>query len=500
VVLTAAAVMLTTAMAALIVHGGWGWLGSLAAAASAVGSIAVTAAKLVRPAAQNVNSALAEVESAIPTVSRIEAKLRSQRDHEERILETRLGDIDREIEETSRAAAALDEKIAATKAAAEALTVGRGIYEFLADRAAGYQKHQGIVGMLHRDFRFLDAQLRAYRATADRVPGLPAIDRVILYVDDLDRCPPAKVLEVLEAVHLLLALELFIVVVGVDPRWLQRSLRYQYRELAAGKKSGDDPYLQMMPIEYLEKIFQIPFAMPEMPQDGYQQLIASLAPSALTSQPTGTVPGTPAPQPPTDKPPDGDRAPTRALLQVQPGSSASGAEEQPVNLTRAEVVFAQQLRPLVNSPRAAKRLMNTYRLIRATQHVGSRSQFLGRDGTPGNYQALLTLLAVAAGYPSVADRLLVALEDNPTTMGITSWPDFVAALNPGGPGESAGPLVPAGLAGLAGQPLSAVAQAEAAEWASLYRALAATCQQNALADLKAYQAWGPLAARFSFTL
>jgi hypothetical protein len=159
VVLTAAAVMLTTAMAAFIVHGGWGWLGSLVAAASAAGSIVVTAAKFVRPAAQQVNTALVAVESATAIASRIEAKLRSQRDHEERILETRLGEIDREIEETSRAAAALDEKIAATKAAAEALTVGRGIYEFLADRAAGYQKHQGIVGMLHRDFRFLDAQL-----------------------------------------------------------------------------------------------------------------------------------------------------------------------------------------------------------------------------------------------------------------------------------------------------------------------------------------------------
>jgi hypothetical protein len=31
----------------------------------------------------------------------------------------------------------------------------------------------------------------------------------------------AKVVGVLEAVHLLLALELFVVVVGVDPRWLQ---------------------------------------------------------------------------------------------------------------------------------------------------------------------------------------------------------------------------------------------------------------------------------------
>lgn len=70
---------------------------------------------------------------------------------------------------------------------------------------------------------------------------------MILYIDDLDRCPPAKVLEVLEAVHLLLALELFVVVVGVDPRWLQRSLRHQYRDLVTSGDPRTDPYLRAMP-------------------------------------------------------------------------------------------------------------------------------------------------------------------------------------------------------------------------------------------------------------
>jgi hypothetical protein len=248
VVLAAAFVVLTVATAALIVRGDSAWLGSLVTAAASVGSVVVAGAKLVRPAAQQVNAALAEVESAITTASAIQADLRLKRSREERELELRLAEIDREIAEATRAAAALDEQIAATQAAAAALTVGRRLYDFLADRAVGYQKHQGVVGMLHRDFRFLDAQLRAYLANSDRVSGLPAIDRVILYVDDLDRCPPAKVLEVLEAVHLLLALELFVVVVGVDPRWLQRSLRHQYRDLVTSGDPKTDPYLRAMPI------------------------------------------------------------------------------------------------------------------------------------------------------------------------------------------------------------------------------------------------------------
>jgi hypothetical protein len=39
----------------------------------------------------------------------------------------------------------------------------------------------------------------------------------VLYIDDLDRCPPRRVVEVLTAMQLLLALPLFVVVVAVDP-------------------------------------------------------------------------------------------------------------------------------------------------------------------------------------------------------------------------------------------------------------------------------------------
>ena len=60
---------------------------------------------------------------------------------------------------------------------------------------------------------------------------LPAIDRIVLYIDDLDRCPPRRVVEMLEAIHLLLAVRLFVVVVAVDPRWLLRAIAVHYRDM-----------------------------------------------------------------------------------------------------------------------------------------------------------------------------------------------------------------------------------------------------------------------------
>jgi hypothetical protein len=59
------------------------------------------------------------------------------------------------------------------------------------------------------DLRTLDTQLPALAASSgDGRPARrvrPPLQRIVLYVDDLDRCPPRRVVEVLTAVHLMLA-------------------------------------------------------------------------------------------------------------------------------------------------------------------------------------------------------------------------------------------------------------------------------------------------------
>ncbi|MBE1496540.1 hypothetical protein H4696_003640 [Amycolatopsis lexingtonensis] len=466
--LAAAFAVLAVLTIALAGRGGVEWLYSLGATAASI--VGVT--QLIRPAAKRVNTALGHVQDAIRIANEARETLRSKRSREERVLDLKLADAEHAIAETTQAITALDEKIATTRAAAEALSVGRKLYEFLNDRASGYQKHQGVVGTLHRDFRFLDALLRSQSRSLEA--GVKPVSRVVLYIDDLDRCPPAKVLEVLEAVHLLLALELFVVVVGVDPRWLSSSLWHQYRDLAAGGDPRADAYLRGMPVEYLEKIFQIPFTLPEMEPEAYARLIGSVAdlplPPAPADPPAPLDPGEPAAT--TSE----ERTPARARLDVEPGSAAAAVPGERIGLTEPEVEFAQRLGALVTSPRAAKRLMNTYRLIRATRHVGSRSRFLGGDGRPGEFQAVLTLLAAVAGHPALADRLLVALQ----AADGDSWAGFLAQLaNDTEPGEL---------------------PHDFAEWVRLHRGLEASRRTGMLDDLATYRRWGPVIARFGFTL
>jgi hypothetical protein len=232
-----------------------------------------------------------------------------------------------------------------------------------------------------------------------------------------------------------------------------------------------------------------------MEADAYGKLITSLAPGTAlpASAPKPETPSVSARRATSPESPGGARAPTRALLQVQAGSAAEGRGGTSIDLTTDEVKFVQQLGELVDTPRAAKRLMNTYRLIRATQHVGSRSRFLGADGRPGEYYAVITLLAVAAGYPTLADRVLVALEDDTDRHQITDWNGFVHALDP-----DQRKLAPDDIANPEDDDL--LGQAEAAEWANMLRGLHESLPENQLDDLEPYQRWGRTVARFSFTL
>ena len=90
---------------------------------------------------------------------------------------------------------------------------------FESEETRTYEQYLGIVSRVRRAFETLDELMH------EKTRGDPyLIDRIVLYIDDLDRCRDEQVVQVLEAVHLLLAFDLFVVVVGVDVRWLEGSL------------------------------------------------------------------------------------------------------------------------------------------------------------------------------------------------------------------------------------------------------------------------------------
>jgi hypothetical protein len=316
----------------------------------------------------------------------------------------------------------------------------RRLLRLIEERAssAAYSQHLGIISLIRSDFdRMSHLLVNMSAEKRDLTKELPPIQRIILYIDDLDRCRPDRVVEVLEAVHLLLAFPLFVVVVGVDPRWLRHSLTAHYPATLAqtGRHvSGDGPAgpsLISTPQDYLEKIFQIPFALRPVEQSGYLGMIGDLLapmrafepqePQRRTAaigeeeQPAEGVEEPPAPEggQEGDQQEAGEEAPKEeeVPLPTLPPLTLRELSPQQLTFTSWEEADIKRLWPMFRTPRTVKRFVNIYRLLRAGLAGDAEvRRFEGTESEPGEYQVALLLLAVMTSFPNQSSRFLYRLD------------------------------------------------------------------------------------------
>ncbi|WP_330256274.1 P-loop NTPase fold protein [Nocardia sp. NBC_00565] len=301
-----------------------------------------------------------------------------------------------ELDAAREQKAAAVEDLDAARRTRDELTPARLLEDYIANRAASgeYAEHLGVVGMAHRDLRRLGGHLRD--AASD--PSV-CIKRIVLYIDDLDRCAPNVVVEVLEVVHLLLALPLFVVVVGVDPRSLDRSLRATFPEMLG---SGDEAPSSWA---YLEKIFQLTYTLQPMTLAGCQTILREVASRGGTH----TVTSYPGPEswPSNELFPATDS--TDPETSIDDGGSTASVIAAPVSETSADERLAEALilsdndlatlevmAPLVaTTPRRVKRFLNIYVVVRARLAA-----------EPHNTDALAVLVATLIGTPDSLGRML----------------------------------------------------------------------------------------------
>ena len=266
------------------------------------------------------------------------------------------------------------------------------------EAVAAVRAQTGLLATVRRCFEQLEAVIEDARQTPDRA----GIDRIILYIDDLDRCSTRQVSEILQAVHLLLSFNCFVVIAAADANWLKQSLEEQHPQLF------NDEAGRLSPADYLEKIFQIPFwVKPLVDADAagaerfklYEKYVDHLlreeepageGRAARPSQDDGA--GT-----------AGDGGGRRSFTPQRPtrNDEPGGPARERILLSEGEKQFIKQLGPLAaKSPRAVKRLVNTYRLIRVRLEGQALKSFLekGTDGIP-SHKALLFTLACEVGLP-----------------------------------------------------------------------------------------------------
>ena len=320
----------------------------------------------------------------------------------------------RALDDAEASVAAAQRQLQEAERALQEARSGVALRRFVTDRAGDrYRTHLGLMSTIDEDLDQLahilaelelDFEVARRRRRGEVEPDRaslqpPPAPRIVLFIDDLDRCPPERVVDVLEAVHLLLAKDLFAVVVAVDARWLMRSVDTHFRSLVETASDHQhprvgDPLRVATPRHYLEKIFQVPFQVPPMSAAGYSRLVDRLVGDLASEDveprhPTAhakPAPGLSESPPEVDASPPMQQASEPATADPGPSAVASAAvavdlpakplepppsvlpEAVQVQFSRLERDVLRALAPLVRTPRSTKRLVNTARLVRL--HAG----------------------------------------------------------------------------------------------------------------------------------
>jgi DNA-binding winged helix-turn-helix (wHTH) protein len=214
--------------------------------------------------------------------------------------------------------------------------------------------------------------------------------KIVVFIDELDRCPLERIVDILEAIKLFLAKEIFIVFMAVDTRVASEAIRLHYKDV----RNPD------LPREYLEKIVQLPLRVPTakgkflgdylrkfMPSvkddeasDGQAEPSIVATPISAPASPASTGEGAAAiasaPSPTTKsiaQPVVKPAAPARKFTprEFADPSPTFSLPQLPDTTTELKMLKTISERFLESNPRRIKRLLNTYRYVKVLCHSHS---------------------------------------------------------------------------------------------------------------------------------
>ena len=382
-----------------------------------------------------------------------------------------------EMIELKNSIASLNATQQSTQREIREIVEGKRLFDFIEQRMSDehYSQQLGMMSWIRRDFNRLDELLRLQHQHQDpksKEVYNPEnvklqIDRIILYIDDLDRCNEDIVVKVLEAIHLLLAFPLFVVVVGVDPRWLNNAINEKYKSLfgATNHKPSLENELNETALDgaatsydYLEKIFQIPFCLKPITKTGREKLIGYLLKEEMAEDKQTsnekqkfesaesnngkeesasaegknnndkTAAGKLIEERNTNTPTpvvkiNSEQISTAITTDTKTGSISHAQEPeqnheeeerkkkqmaeitQKLTFTDDELEFMKKISPVFgSSPRTINRFINIYRIIKSHKSLVVSEEF-SRD----DYGPILILLSVVVGFSAIAQPFIEKL-------------------------------------------------------------------------------------------
>jgi KAP family P-loop domain/Putative peptidoglycan binding domain/TIR domain len=223
-----------------------------------------------------------------------------------------------------------------------------------------YKQKVGFIGTFEEDFgRIVEVAIRNSFFWKPR--------KLVIFIDDLDRCSPVQAAGIIEAINLFLDSVGCVFVLGMDMAVVATSIEVKYKKLTKRMRQ-EAPGLLSPGSLFLDKIVQIPFNVPRPNRDYMKDVVTTITGASSWTIPRLKWSRTPfdrrplqqtsgsGPKVSSGSPELGEMAKTVETRDQSMVDRASFARED----IRQAIVFAVKL--LKENPRQLKRFVNLFRL------------------------------------------------------------------------------------------------------------------------------------------
>lgn len=136
--------------------------------------------------------------------------------------------------------------------------------EDLAEKLKGDDAEEFLMNIIKKNEDKEVTIVREFREDFNEMIEKSGINKLVVIIDDLDRCTPDRLIENLEAIKLFLNVEKTAFVIGADPRIVRFAIEHRYKTDNIENSSDPDSRNKRIVSDYLEKLIQIPYYLPKL--------------------------------------------------------------------------------------------------------------------------------------------------------------------------------------------------------------------------------------------
>lgn len=134
----------------------------------------------------------------------------------------------------------------------------------LAEKLSGEKASDFLTDIIKKNDIEETTLIREFRNDFKSLIDKSEIKKLVVIIDDLDRCTQDRIIENLEAIKLFLNVEKTAFIIGADPRIVRHAIEYRYKTDGIENANDPDSRNKRIVSDYLEKLIQVPYNLPKL--------------------------------------------------------------------------------------------------------------------------------------------------------------------------------------------------------------------------------------------